>query len=199
MALSWEKISLEIKKCILLCANCHAIEHSTRYEQNVLNEVAKYQENFDPQRSKSRKPLVSKIKQKRKECYKPPKRIRPTKEELNVLLWEIPSVDIAKIYNCSDTTVIKWAKKFGLSRPKKPYVKRISWNKGKSFSLIRPPKNTLAYLLWVKPTTKIAKDYNVSDNAVSKWAKFYNLTKPPRGYWAKVNAKLKDDPSHNLN
>lgn len=28
---SWEKMSKEIKKCIILCANCHFIRHNERY------------------------------------------------------------------------------------------------------------------------------------------------------------------------
>ena len=47
----------------------------------------------------------------------------------------------------------------------------------------RPSKEELNKLLWEKPTTKIAEDFGVSDSAVSKWAKSYNLEKPPRGYW----------------
>lgn len=49
----------------------------------------------------------------------------------------------------------------------------------------RPTKEELKNLLWSKPTTKIAEDYKVTDNAVAKWAKDYGLNKPPRGYWKK--------------
>ena len=28
---NWERVLLEIKKCLLLCANCHAIEHSGKF------------------------------------------------------------------------------------------------------------------------------------------------------------------------
>ena len=47
----------------------------------------------------------------------------------------------------------------------------------------RPSKEELEKLLWEKPTAQIAKDFGVSDSAVGKWAKFYNLKKPCRGYW----------------
>lgn len=39
---SWELILKEIKKCILLCSNCHRIEHSNIYEL-FLKEVENYQ------------------------------------------------------------------------------------------------------------------------------------------------------------
>jgi hypothetical protein len=47
----------------------------------------------------------------------------------------------------------------------------------------KPSKDELAAMLWKTPTVQIAKKYDVSDNAVSKWAKAYGLKKPPRGYW----------------
>ncbi len=40
---SWEIIKKEIKKCVLLCANCHAIRHSTKSEKKFLSEASKYQ------------------------------------------------------------------------------------------------------------------------------------------------------------
>jgi hypothetical protein len=43
----------------------------------------------------------------------------------------------------------------------------------------------LEKLVWEKPTTEIAKEYGVSDKAVEKWTKSYNISKPPRGYWEK--------------
>lgn len=49
----------------------------------------------------------------------------------------------------------------------------------------RPSKEELKTLLWEMPTLQIARKYGVSDNAVAKWAKSYDLEKPPRGYWAK--------------
>ena len=39
---SWDAILIEIKKCILLCANCHAIEHSTKLGEKFLTEALGY-------------------------------------------------------------------------------------------------------------------------------------------------------------
>lgn len=47
----------------------------------------------------------------------------------------------------------------------------------------RPSKEKLSKLLWEKPTTQIAKEFGVSDKAINKWAKTYQISKPPRGYW----------------
>ncbi len=51
-----------------------------------------------------------------------------------------------------------------------------------------PEKEELKKLLFEIPTTHIAKKYGVSDKAVEKWCKKYDLEKPPRGYWAKITA-----------
>lgn len=48
-----------------------------------------------------------------------------------------------------------------------------------------PSEEELAKLVWVIPTTTIAKQLGVSDKAVEKRLKKFNLPKPPRGYWAK--------------
>lgn len=49
-----------------------------------------------------------------------------------------------------------------------------------------PSRDILEKLLWEQPMTKIGKLYNVSDKAVLKWARKYDLQKPPRGYWLKT-------------
>lgn len=46
----------------------------------------------------------------------------------------------------------------------------------------------LGILLWEYPTVHIAKMFGVSDKAIEKRAKKLGLSKPPRGYWAKLNA-----------
>lgn len=66
---------------------------------------------------------------------------------------------------------------------------RTCASKINNVSKVKPSKEELAKLLWEMPTTEIAKKLNVSDKAVSNWAKRYNLPKPPRGYWAKLRAK----------
>ncbi|MCZ2224681.1 MAG: hypothetical protein LC122_13745, partial [Chitinophagales bacterium] len=50
----------------------------------------------------------------------------------------------------------------------------------------RPSRKDLHILIWSKPTTEIAKDYNLSDKTIQKWVDDYKLIKPARGYWAKV-------------
>lgn len=53
----------------------------------------------------------------------------------------------------------------------------------------RPTKEELEKLLWEKPTSQLAKEFGVSDNAIAKWAKTYGITKPPRGYWNKIKIR----------
>lgn len=45
-------------------------------------------------------------------------------------------------------------------------------------------------MVWSYPTTHVAKILGVSDVAVGKRCKALGVTKPPRGFWAKVNAGL---------
>lgn len=50
----------------------------------------------------------------------------------------------------------------------------------------RPSKEELHKLVWEMPTTHIAKKFNVTDKAIHNWTKGYGITKPPRGYWQKL-------------
>ena len=62
-----------------------------------------------------------------------------------------------------------------------PRASKITW----------PSSEVLGKLLWEKPTSQIAKDLRVSGKAVEKHSKKLGLKKPPRGYWAKINAGSK--------
>lgn len=46
---------------------------------------------------------------------------RPSKEELEKLLWEIPTMQLAKRFGVSDKAIEKWAKSYGLSKPPRGY------------------------------------------------------------------------------
>ena len=39
---SWDSIKKELQKCVLLCANCHTIHHSTKDGDKFLNEALSY-------------------------------------------------------------------------------------------------------------------------------------------------------------
>jgi hypothetical protein len=79
--------------------------------------------------------------------------------------------------NCHSQTSTFAGKKQKLNKRRNP---RISQRK-----VTRPSKEELLKWVWTEPTTKIAKTLGVSDKAVEKWTKFYEISKPPRGYWSK--------------
>lgn len=73
----------------------------------------------------------------------------------------------------------------------KPSEINPNWRRQPKFStrkVERPSKEVLEKFLWEKPTSQIAIDFGVSDNAITKWAKSYGLEKPPRGYWSKLKS-----------
>lgn len=52
-------------------------------------------------------------------------------------------------------------------------------------------KEKLEKLIWKIPCTEIGKKYNASSKAIEKKCKKFGISKPPRGYWAKVRSILK--------
>ena len=51
-------------------------------------------------------------------------------------------------------------------------------------------KEELHILVWTMPTTKVATLLGVSDVAITKRCKKLGVSKPPRGYWRKIEAGL---------
>jgi predicted HNH restriction endonuclease len=39
---SWGSIAKELQKCVLVCSNCHRIEHCTRSESRLIEEYFRY-------------------------------------------------------------------------------------------------------------------------------------------------------------
>jgi 5-methylcytosine-specific restriction endonuclease McrA len=46
-----------------------------------------------------------------------------------------------------------------------------------------PSRDELKKMVWEMPVTKVSKLYGVSDSAIKKRCKAYNIETPPRGYW----------------
>jgi len=88
----------------------------------------------------------------------------------------------------TDNATHKTYKNFNIDLSKTMTTKTIQSHIN-SRKAIRPTKEELNSLLWTMPTTQIAKQFGVSDVAITKWAKSYDLIKPPRGYWTKLKNK----------
>lgn len=169
---SIEKLKAEADKCILVCRNCHAKIHAYEQMQSRLHkflsilsqdELFAYKSLNDEEKQKflflSRKDKKQFIKDITPNLFEI-KRKREKKEKGTCRNCGSHSVPDRKF--CAECFKI-WL----LNRRK----------------AIRPSSEILEKLLWEKPTSQIAKDYGVSDNAIAKWAKAYGLEKPPRGYW----------------
>lgn len=118
--LPWAKIVEELKKCILLCANCHRETHWP--DANV----DRYKEKeILPFINREMKPSgscpncgtdVYKTKYCSVECSSISKRKvkRPSKKKLQKLMSENAMVKIASMYGVSDQAIRKWARGYEL-------------------------------------------------------------------------------------
>jgi hypothetical protein len=57
------------------------------------------------------------------------------------------------------------------------------------YPIRKPSKEELEKIIWELPSTQLSKIYKVSDTAIKKWCRSYNINKPNRGYWQKERSK----------
>lgn len=153
----------EISKCIVLCKNCHAIYHYNKLKEYDKNskciECGKLTINKRICSSKCKKYLVKRLIKTLE---------KNTKDKTSILI----GISLKTLNSLIKRYNIKYENKVAKQ------LDDITFNK-------KPSKEELEKLIWEKPTTHIAKDFNVSDKAVEKWCKKYGISKPPRGYWVK--------------
>lgn len=127
---SWEKAKSELDKCILVCSNCHREIHYGLYDQaelkrNFLPILIKpcllCGDEFDTKNEQQKycSSKCNRLAQRRVD--------RPTKEELQKLVWEMPATHLAAKYNVSNKSIEKWCKNYGIDKPSNGY-----WSKLKS-------------------------------------------------------------------
>lgn len=144
---SWAKMREEVKKCILVCANCHREIHSGLIDTSVLTssfseDKAKIidQELYDIKHRKKNfcidcgKEISAKIGTKRCiECSNKNNRKveRPDRQTLKNKIRINTFVNIGKEYGVRDNTIRKWCKAYNLPS-KKEIINKFSdeeWNK----------------------------------------------------------------------
>lgn len=104
-----KRIEEEIKKCILLCSNCHRKIH---YEDREYLKEA-----FDIS-------LKNRINTKGFVRLNQRKVKRPSKEELYQLVWSKPTSLLAKEFGVSDKAIEKWCISYDINKPPRGYWKK---------------------------------------------------------------------------
>lgn len=113
----WELLLKEIEKCQVLCSNCHAIEHSN-YDWTIEQSIKTV---------KKRKSIILSNRSIKQQKTKTEKRVIvkksniPEDEVLQKLLFEFPSEELAKQFNCSGSYLSKYCKKKNLKKPPRGY------------------------------------------------------------------------------
>lgn len=105
---------------MFLCPNCHRCKTYCKKEEKL--EKPKREPKSTELISCACGTLVKRSKTAR--CHKCAMQVlsrKPSAEILKVLLWEMPSTQIALQFGVSDVAVIKWAKAYGLSKPPRGY------------------------------------------------------------------------------
>jgi 5-methylcytosine-specific restriction endonuclease McrA len=91
----------------ILCPHCHSQTSTFAGRQN-------------------RKPKPKKVSELNPEWRREPRLAtrkveRPHKEELEKLVWEMPTMQLAKRFGVSDVALAKWCKHYGISKPPRGY------------------------------------------------------------------------------
>lgn len=111
-----------------------------------------------------------------------------------LILKEIPNCqsisEVIRVTNLCETTVSrnrikKLIEDNHLSLKRRQFSEKEIDAKLKQRKIPRPSPEELKQLVESKPTTTIAKELGVSDKSIEKWCKFYNISKPSRGFWIK--------------
>lgn len=166
---TWEFCLEEVKKCVLLCSNCHRETHNPD-----LN-------NFQTQLFLENPPMLE---TKRAEI----------KQKFHCLTCQRETRKlIEKCSKCikKEKALIKVICSCGKSKNENSKLCKNCYNlitnklpKFKSRKVERPSKEELEKLIWEKPFATLSKEFGVSDVAIKKWCKYYGINNfPPRGYF----------------
>jgi len=204
--ISFDKMKEELKKCILVCANCHAELHADNNKNKIqeqleyLKSVSRYVVNLSSEINcltcnKVKRIFNSQLRSKNfcsRDC-----KIKyfysygwPEDNEILSMSKELTIPEISGKINKSKSSIYdRLAKlKDGNNNPQVVYRNKINW----------PTDDELMLMVWQKPRTIIAKEFGVSDNAVIKRCNLRNIKMPGRGYWQKIKS-VEHNMAHSSN
>lgn len=124
---SWEKVVIELRKCVLLCAICHREVHAGLRE--IPENCEKFNENFSDYKANKRKSLVNNcpVCGKEKSCHTKTCSLICGRSLRSTIEWEkydlydmivnqkLSKTKIGKIIGCSDVAVTKRLKRLNIN------------------------------------------------------------------------------------
>lgn len=116
----WDKVEVELEKCILLCKNCHHETHNERLEFELDDNSVKLKDQELSIRLVEKCEQCGDLSYGHRYCTYVCARMarrkvkRPSKEELEIEIKETSMVQLGKKYGVSDVAVKKWAKNYGI-------------------------------------------------------------------------------------
>lgn len=150
----------ELKNLRLLCPNCHALTDTYRAKNKKTVRSKKEIEN-----------IISEL---------------PANEEVlkseSVVMPKVPNIKTCKMCSAEFSHDVKTDEGKG-----KYFCSDECYRKSMVKFDISPDE--LKELIWKYPASTVASMYGVSDKAIEKRCKKFNIEKPPRGYWTKQKHK----------
>lgn len=133
----------EIRKCVLVCANCHREIHEGFYNAEQLKKYQKFDEEFINQLTAPPKSQVPQFCSKCGasisgdgrtgmclSCFRETTRSveRPNREELKELIQKYNFTELGRVFGVTDNSVRKWCKIYNLPYRKKDIVLIEDWS-----------------------------------------------------------------------
>ena len=110
---SWERALIELKKCILVCANCHREQHTIYKDTDLRNHLPSVIQTVCPNCNKKFSVVGKSQRYCSAKCARSFSRVvkeRPSVKELTILLKAHNLEEIGRMYGISGNSVRKWAK-----------------------------------------------------------------------------------------
>lgn len=120
---AWPVIVKELKKCVLVCSNCHREIHAGVRE--VPQTRAVFNESYSEYRSKRRSRKLKPVRYGRHTPRPDMRKVtRPSREDLDRLVWEKSLLSLGRQLGVTDNAIRKWCKSYGIVLPPLGYHRR---------------------------------------------------------------------------